>query len=111
MNGNMFCARCLNLGNNVAARLLIITGFTIRDTDQNDPNKLAALFVDEQKALPCRTFETRQLCGRVHDIAIFQRKFEVGEGSFCYDEREDVSILGACIGKIDLHGNGMPFCG
>ena len=106
---NMLCARCLNLGDNIAASLLIIRCVTFSHTKQDNSSKLAALFMDKQEILSRRALKPGELCSRMNDIRFVQRKFEIGERTFGNDECEYVSILGPRIGKIDFHGIKQPF--
>jgi hypothetical protein len=99
----------LNLGDYIAASLLIIRCVAFGDTKQDNPNKLAALFMDKHKILSRRALKPGELCSRMNDISFVQRKFEIGERIFGNDECDYVSILGPRISKIDLHGIKQPF--
>ena len=109
MDRNMLCARCLNLGDNIAASLLITRDVVFGHTKQDNPNKLSALFMHKQEILSRRALKPGELCSRMNDVRFFQRKFEIGERTFGNDECEYVSILGPRIGKIDFHGIKQPF--
>ena len=105
----MLCARCLHLGDNITTSLLIIRDVVFCHTKQDNPNKLTALFIDQNEVLSLRALKPGVLCSRMNDIRFVQRKFEIGERAFGNDECEYVSILGPRIGKIDLHGIKQPF--